>query len=90
MAVQDHVSTALDRLDLPANAPAERLDVADQGPPAPMKETLELLPDLSDDTILVQVNDRAPQHLYPKLEDRGYEYDTHSTDEVVVTAIWCR
>ncbi|MFC7074100.1 hypothetical protein ACFQJ7_01885 [Halovenus rubra] len=29
-----------------------------------------------DETVLVQYNDRASQHLYPKLEDRGYQYET--------------
>jgi len=36
----------------------------------------------------VQVNDRAPQHLYPRLEERGYSYDTVETDEGVVTVVW--
>jgi len=90
MAVQDPVSTVLDRIDAPDDAPVERLDVADQGPPAPLKATLELLPDLSEDTVLVQVNDRAPQHLFPKLDDRGYAHETVATDDAVVTAIWRR
>jgi hypothetical protein len=39
--------------------------------------------------VLVQVNDRAPRHLYPKLDDRGYEYATVETgDGPVVTTIW--
>lgn len=72
----------------PTGRPTERLDVADAGPPAPLKETLERLVDLPDEVLLVQYNDRAPQHLYPKLEDRGYAFETVDTDEAVVTAIW--
>ncbi len=28
------------------------------------------------ETVLIQCNDRAPQSCYPKLEDRGYSYET--------------
>lgn len=38
--------------------------------------------------MLVQTNDRAPQHLYPRLEDRGYAYETVEADDDIVTAIW--
>jgi uncharacterized protein (DUF2249 family) len=75
-------------LDVPAGAPTEQLDVRTLGPPKPLKNTLETLADLDDDTVLVQLNDRAPQHLYPKLDDRGYEYETVETEDGVVTAIW--
>lgn len=90
MAAQspDDVDAAVERTDAPADAPRERLDVRELGPPHPLKETLETLPELDDGTVLVQVNDRAPQHLYPKLEDRGYAYGTVETDDGVVTAIW--
>ncbi|GGN96248.1 MULTISPECIES: DUF2249 domain-containing protein [Haloarcula] len=80
----------LAQTDAPADAPTERLDVRELGPPKPLAETLELLPTLDDDTVLVQYNDRAPQHLYPKLEDRGYDYETVDTDEATVTVIWNR
>jgi uncharacterized protein (DUF2249 family) len=73
----------------PAGAPRETMDVRALGPPEPLAETLERLPDLSEDTVLVQVNDRAPQHLYPKLDDRGHEYGTVETDEgATVTVTW--
>jgi uncharacterized protein (DUF2249 family) len=74
--------------DAPADAPTERLDVRELGPPEPLRQTLETLADLDDDTVLVQENDRAPQHLYPKLDDRGYAYETVETDDATVTAIW--
>ncbi|WP_458207847.1 DUF2249 domain-containing protein [Haladaptatus sp. NG-SE-30] len=74
---------------VPSNRPHELLDVRDMGPPHPLKETLETLTELDESVVLVQLNDRPPQHLYPKLGDRDYEYATVETDEAVVTAIWC-
>ncbi|WP_136688697.1 DUF2249 domain-containing protein [Halorhabdus amylolytica] len=75
-----------------SEAPADRsqveLDVRTLGPPKPLKETLEATADLADDEVLVQYNDRKPQHLYPKLEDRGLTYDTVETDDATVTVIW--
>jgi len=41
-----------------------------------------------NEAVLIQYNDRAPQHLYPKLSDRGYEYETIETENAVVTVIW--
>ncbi|MFB6135454.1 MAG: DUF2249 domain-containing protein [Halobacteriaceae archaeon] len=72
----------------PADRPRETLDVRDLPPPRPLRDTLESLADLDDGTVLLQVNDRAPQHLYPKLADRGYEYDTVETEAYVLTAVW--
>jgi hypothetical protein len=43
---------------------------------------------MDDESVLLQYNDRAPQHLYPKLDERGYEYATKETPAGVVTAIW--
>jgi uncharacterized protein (DUF2249 family) len=74
--------------DAPTDAPTELLDVRSLGPPKPLKNTLETLPELDDDVVLVQRNDRAPQHLYPKLEDRGYEYETVERSQETVTVIW--
>lgn len=79
---------AVEAVDAPASRPRETLDVRNLGPPKPLSETLELLPELDDETVLVQLNDRAPQHLYPKLDDRGYVYDTVELDDATVTAIW--
>jgi len=79
---------AVEAVDAPASRPRETLDVRNLGPPRPLSETLELLPKLDDETVLVQLNDRAPQHLYPKLDDRGYVYDTVELDDATVTAIW--
>ena len=76
--------------DTPAPTDRDRtvIDVREMGPPDPMVETLETLPDLDSDVLLVQVNDRAPQHLYPKLDDRGYEYASVEVGDAVVTGIW--
>ncbi|WP_418284612.1 DUF2249 domain-containing protein [Halorubrum sp. DTA46] len=83
-------TAVLQRTDAPTDRPAETLDVRDLGPPEPLRRTLELLESLPEEAVLVQRNDRAPQFLYPKLEDRGYAYDTveSETDGAVVTAIW--
>lgn len=80
--------TVLDTIGLDGETPTERLDARDLPPPHPLRDTLERLPEMPDGTVLVQLNDRAPQHLYPRLEDRGYEYETLELDGDVVTAIW--
>lgn len=86
--MQDDAEIDLEQTTAPADRPCETLDVARFGPPEPLRQTLETLPDLDEETVLVQINDRAPQHLYPKLEDRGHSYDTIERDDVVLTAIW--
>jgi hypothetical protein len=87
MAIQD-TGQLVERLDAPTDRPVEHIDVREMGPPAPLKETLEMLADLDEETLLLQVNNRAPQYLYPKFDSRGYEYATGETDEGVLTAIW--
>lgn len=71
----------------PNDRPAACLDARELPPPEPLRLTLERLSDLGE-TVLLQVNDREPQLLYPKLADRGFEYDTVTVEEGVVTAIW--
>ncbi|WP_336325703.1 DUF2249 domain-containing protein [Halovenus sp. HT40] len=78
---------AIDRTGAPTGTPVERLDVRELGPPEPLKQTLETLVEM-DGGVLVQYNDRVPQFLFPKLDDRGYEYETIETDDAVVTTIW--
>ena len=73
--------------EAPTDQSVEQLDVRELGPPKPLVETLERLADMKTG-VLVQFNDRAPQHLYPKLDDRGYAYETSETDDAVVTVIW--
>ncbi len=72
----------------PQDRPIETLDARELPPPQPLRKTLELLSDLDRQTVLVQYNDRAPQHLYPRLSDRGYEYETVETESETVTVIW--
>ncbi|QLH78051.1 DUF2249 domain-containing protein [Halosimplex rubrum] len=74
--------------DAPSEAPRETLDVRELGPPKPLANTLERLVELDDEAVLVQLNDRAPQHLYPKLDDRGYDYATVERGDITVTTIW--
>ena len=88
MATTGDWHTHLAETPVPLDRGRELLDVRDLGPPNPLAQTLETLPELPDDTVLVQVNDRAPQHLYPQLDDRGYEYVSVEVDEAVVTGIW--
>jgi hypothetical protein len=57
------------------------------GPPTPLTETLEQLADL-DDEVLIQHTDHAPQELYPKLDERGYDYATVAGADATGTAIW--
>lgn len=72
---------------VPTERPYEYLDARDLPPPEPLRRTLERVESL-DGAVLVQRNDRIPQHLYPRLADRGYEYQTVTDEDVVVTAIW--
>lgn len=88
MSTLDAETLVREEFPVPADEPMETLDVRDLGPPKPLKNTLERLTELDDAAVLVQTNDRAPQHLYPKLADRGYEYETRETTDAVVTAIW--
>lgn len=84
----EQVDTYLSKTDAPAGASTERLDARELPPPQPLQNTLERLVEMDDSAVLVQLNDRRPQHLYPKLEDRGYEYETFEEDGDVVTVIW--
>lgn len=85
-AIAEDAIAAVD--DAPGDRPVTVLDVADLPPPQPLSRTLERLPELDDETVLVQRNDRAPQHLFPKLDDRGYRNATVDRGDVVVTVIW--
>jgi hypothetical protein len=75
-------------LDGPTDRPFELFDARELPPPEPLAGTLERLAAMDDGAVLVQLNDREPTFLYPKLDDRGYEYDTAAMDEGVVTVVW--
>ena len=79
---------ALSETAAPADRPTETLDARELPPPQPLVNTLERLAELDDSVVLVQRNDRVPQHLFPKLDDRGYEYETVELETEVLTAIW--
>lgn len=64
------------------------VDVAAAPPPKPLTRTLEELATLGDDELLVQLNDREPRHLFPKLDERGASYASIDHDGSAVTAIW--
>jgi len=87
-ARMESVAAQLSETAAPADRPRETLDARDLPPPQPLKRTLERLADMDGDAVLVQLNDRAPQHLYPKLDDRGYAYETVDAESAVLTAIW--
>ncbi|UOO95702.1 DUF2249 domain-containing protein [Halococcus dombrowskii] len=88
----DSLMPAVDEYVTDTEAPTDRaretMDARDLPPPQPLQNTLERLVTMDDETVLVQVNDRVPQHLYPRLTDRGYEYETIEADPGVVTVIW--
>ncbi|WP_435320468.1 DUF2249 domain-containing protein [Haloarchaeobius sp. TZWSO28] len=81
------LSAFLERSNAPTDGSLDRLDVADLPPPQPLTKTLEHLADL-DGGVLVQFNDRAPKHLYPKLNERGFRYETEEIAGRIVTLIW--
>ena len=62
-------------------------DVRDLPPPEPLQETMETLEEMDGDGLLIQVNDRQPQHLFPLLEERGFQYESSGNDPTY-TAIW--
>ena len=66
----------------------EVIDVRDLPPPQPLQQTLEELSAFETPTILLQINDRTPQYLFPMLKDRGYRYESYEEDHAVVTVIW--
>ncbi|MFD1643188.1 DUF2249 domain-containing protein [Halohasta litorea] len=82
------IDSVLAETDAPSESPRETIDARELPPPQPLQKTLERLVELGSETVLVQLNDRAPQHLFPELTDRGYDYETVEVKECVVTAIW--
>jgi uncharacterized protein (DUF2249 family) len=84
----EDITSYLSQTDAPDSQTAETLDARELPPPQPLKNTLEQLTEIDDSVVLVQLNDRRPQHLYPELDDRGYEYETLDIDDGIVTVIW--
>ena len=71
-------------------APAEVLvDARGLEPPQPMQRILEALARLPQGAALRARTDRRPMLLYPKLEERGYRYETgEAEDDGYETRIW--
>ncbi len=75
-------------------SPTENLDDADENihlldvrglePPEPMVRTLAMLAELPDGATLIQINQRVPQFLLPKLDELGYQYEVREQDEDLV------
>lgn len=84
----DRTVAYLSQTNAPENRPCETIDASELPPPQPLRNTLEQLSESDDTVVLVQINDRQPQHLYPKLDDRGYRYETFESEEDIVTVIW--
>lgn len=70
------------------SAPIVVLDARGLEPPEPMIRILEALASLPKDSDLQALTDRRPVHLYPLLEQRGYQAETQpAPDRGFVTRI---
>jgi hypothetical protein len=78
----------LAEIDVDSDRSVDFLDARDLPPPEPLQQTMNRLAELDDATVFIQLNDRVPKLLFPKLDDRGIDYETTETDEGVVTAMW--
>ncbi|SDX91878.1 DUF2249 domain-containing protein [Halobellus clavatus] len=78
----------LAHFDVPSDRAVDFLDARDLPPPEPLQETMTRLADLDGETVFVQLNDRVPQFLFPKLDEQGVAYETVETDDGALTAIW--
>lgn len=83
----DSIHGVIAETSAPSDRAHELLDVRDLPPPQPLRQTLERLSSV-DEPLLVQRNDRRPHHLYPKLDNRGYNYESLETDDGIITVIW--
>jgi len=61
--------------DLPDDGDMVILDVRGLEPPEPMMRTLEALAALPPGKTLLQINQRVPQFLLPKIRERGFTYE---------------
>jgi len=75
-------------VDLPTDRAVDFLDARELPPPKPLEETVTRVSDLDGSTVFIQLNDRVPQFLFPKLDEQSVEYRTAEVDAGVVTAIW--
>lgn len=66
---------AADEPAMEADAGMVVLDVRELEPPEPMMRTLEALAELPRGKTLLQINQRVPQFLLPKITERGFKYE---------------
>ncbi|HET8657061.1 MAG TPA: DUF2249 domain-containing protein [Longimicrobiaceae bacterium] len=60
------------------------LDVRGMEPPEPMVRTLAALEELPAGKTLLQINERVPQFLLPKLEELGFVYEVREQNDALV------
>ncbi|MBX3182782.1 MAG: DUF2249 domain-containing protein [Polyangiaceae bacterium] len=60
------------------------LDVRGLEPPEPMELTLTALASLPRGKVLIQINERVPRFLIPRLKERGFSYEVHEQQPGVV------
>ena len=77
----------LEHEGVPTGPGPVEVDVRELPPPEPLQETLGTLESMDTAGLLVQINDRQPQHLFPMLEERGFAYESTGKDPAY-TAIW--
>lgn len=70
-------------------APGGRLvlDVRGLEPPEPMVRTLGALEELPEGATLVQLNERVPRFLLPRLEERGFAWEIQEESDLVRVSI---
>lgn len=77
--VEEEKNSTLNRIKEEGNT--VYLDVRGLEPPQPMAMILETMAKLDPSKILVVRHERVPMFLYPKLEEKGYTYETHQIDK---------
>ena len=60
------------------------LDVRGMEPPEPMVHTLAALESLPQGKTLLQINERIPQFLLPKLDEMGFAYEVREQNDALV------
>ncbi|MEO8564531.1 MAG: DUF2249 domain-containing protein [bacterium] len=78
-------------VDSPGDDTTRWLDVRGLEPPEPLMRTLAALETLPNGHVLVQLNSRVPQLLFPMLAERGFACEVdESRADVVSVRIWHR
>jgi uncharacterized protein (DUF2249 family) len=72
------------RIPDPGDEDVVVLDVRGMEPPEPMVHTLAALEQLPAGKTLLQINERVPQFLLPKLEELGFVYEVREQNDALV------